>query len=216
MQVSPSGQLNPFDTLTVKVTLKNSGARAGKEVVQLYFRDVVSSMVTPVKQLKGFAKPFLNAGETKTVELRVPVQEFALYDINMNRVVEEGDFELQAGSASDNIKLKKTVYVGGAPVAAVKSDDVKTTRQQADIVKNPGKAITVKGTVRDIQATPVAGASIKSIYSGKTATSDKNGRYSIASVENDVLAVSAKGFETQNIDVNKIKNIDVKLEYIHE
>ena len=83
-------------------------------------------------------------------------------------------------------------------------------------LENPGNAITVKGTVSDVQAKPVAGASIKSVYSGKTATSDKNGRYSIASVENDVLTISAKGLETLNIDVNKTKNIDVKLDYSHE
>jgi beta-glucosidase len=215
MQISHSGQLHPSDTLTVKITLKNSGAKAGKEVVQLYFRDQVSSVVTPVKQLKAFAKPFLLAGEIQTVELRLPVQEFALYDINMKKTVEEGEFELQAGGSSDDIKLKKTVYVGNSHVAAATSGDVKAPKRQADIAKNPGRAITVRGTLRDVQATPVAGASIKSIYSGKTVKSDKNGRYSIESVENDQLTVSASGFETLHINVEKTKDIDAKLDYTH-
>jgi beta-glucosidase len=172
-------------------------------------------VVTPVKQLKAFAKPFLRAGETQTVELRLPIQELALYDINMNRIVEEGDFELQAGGASDDIKLKKTVNVGGSHAVQPVPDDVKTP-SQAYIAENPGKAIRVRGTLRDVQATPVAGASIKSIYSGKEVTSDKNGRYSVESVENDVLVISAKGFGTQNISVNKTKSIDVKLDYIHQ
>ncbi|MDR0700153.1 MAG: glycoside hydrolase family 3 C-terminal domain-containing protein, partial [Tannerella sp.] len=215
MQISPSGQLHPFDTLTVKVTLKNSGTTAGKEVVQLYFRDIVSSVVTPVKQLKAFAKPFLNAGETQTVELRLPIQELALYDINMNRIVEDGDFELQVGGASDDIKLKKTINVRASHAVPDTSGNVKVPGRQ-DIAKNPGKAITVKGTVRDVQATPVAGASVKLNYSGKTVTSAKDGRYSIESMENDMLTISATGFETLNINVNKAKSIDVKLDYTHK
>jgi beta-glucosidase len=215
MQVSPAGELHPSDTLTVQVTLKNSGPTAGKEVVQLYFRDVVSSTVTPVRQLKAFAKPFLHAGETQTVELRLPVQEFALYDLHMNRIVEAGDFELQVGGSSDDIKLKTTVCVGGLNTPAAASGHTEAPDRR-DIAANPGKAVTVKGTVRDVQATPVAGASIRSNYSGNTATSDGKGRYSIESAENDVLTVSAPGFETLNIGVNKAESIDVKLDYIPE
>ena len=66
------------DTIEVKVQVRNTGQRTGKEVVQLYVRDLVSSVVTPVKQLKAFAKPELKPGEQKEVILKVPVSELYL------------------------------------------------------------------------------------------------------------------------------------------
>ena len=89
--------------MIVSVSLKNTGSVAGKEVVQLYVRDVVSSVVTPVKQLKAFSKPFLQPGEMQTVVLKLPIQELALYDLSMKKVVEEGEYEIQIGTASDDI-----------------------------------------------------------------------------------------------------------------
>ena len=87
--------LHPSDTLIVSVSLKNTGSVAGKEVVQLYVRDVVSSVVTPVKQLKAFSKPFLQPGEMQTVVLKLPIQELALYDLSMKKVVEEEKVHLE-------------------------------------------------------------------------------------------------------------------------
>ena len=81
-----------------------------------------------------------------------------------------------------------------------------------EIVKNPGRKIKVAGCVRDVQATPISGIEIKSNYSGRTVISKEGGRYSILTVENDVLTISAKGFETVNIKVNKTKGYRYKIE----
>lgn len=99
------------DTITVKVTVTNTGDREGKEVVQLYVRDIVSSVSTPVQQLKGFSKVNLQPGESRVVELKLPIKELALWNARMVEVVEPGDFELQIGSASDDIKLREIVTV---------------------------------------------------------------------------------------------------------
>ena len=99
------------DTITVKVTVTNTGEREGKEVVQLYVRDIVSSVSTPVQQLKGFSKVNLQPGESRVVELKLPIKELALWNARMVEVVEPGDFELQIGSASDDIKLREIVTV---------------------------------------------------------------------------------------------------------
>jgi beta-glucosidase len=206
--------LHPGDTLAIEVTLKNKGNRGGKEVVQLYVRDVVSSVVTPVKQLKAFAKPFLNPGETKTISLKMPVQELALYDINMRRIVEKGEYELQIGGSSDDIKLRDIVTVGEP--AGMTDGAVSKAFSMEDIAANPGKPITVKGTIRDVQATPLGGITVRSNYTGKEAVSAKDGRYSIQTAENDVLTISGKNFVTVYIDVNKRKQIEVKLAYSHE
>ena len=103
--------LSENDILKIKVLVKNTGKREGKEVVQLYVRDKVSSVATPVQQLKAFDKVSIKAGETKTVELELPVDELALYNARMQRVVEPGEFEIQIGSASDHIHFVKTITV---------------------------------------------------------------------------------------------------------
>lgn len=99
------------ETCHIKLRVKNTGAMDGKEVVQLYVRDKVSSVATPVKELKRFEKVFIKKGATATVQFDLPMKELALYNADMKRVVEAGEFELQAGTASDQIKLVKTIEV---------------------------------------------------------------------------------------------------------
>lgn len=99
------------DTVTVKVNVTNTGDREGMETVQLYVRDVVSTVSTPVQQLKGFKKINLKPGESKVVEIKLPMKELALWNTKMEEVVEPGDFELQVGSASDDIRQTATITV---------------------------------------------------------------------------------------------------------
>lgn len=99
------------DTVTVKVKVTNTGDREGKETVQLYVRDVVSSVSTPVQQLKGFKKINLKPGESKVVEIKLPMKELALWNTRMEEVVEPGEFEIQVGAASDDIRLKDVITV---------------------------------------------------------------------------------------------------------
>lgn len=98
-------------TIKVSVEVENTGTRDGKEVVQLYVHDKFSSVATPVKQLKAFSKVLIKAGKRATVTLEVPVSELGLYNDKMQYVVEPGEFEIQVGSASDNICFTKTVTV---------------------------------------------------------------------------------------------------------
>ena len=132
----------------------------------------------------------------------------------MKKVVEEGEYEIQIGTASDDIRLRRTIFVGRQPVTSNSLGHNDFCMDE--IVKNPGRKIKVAGCVRDVQATPISGIEIKSNYSGRTVISKEGGRYSILTVENDVLTVSAKGFETVNIKVNKQKDIDIKLNYSHD
>ncbi len=94
------------------VDVTNTGARAGTEVVQMYVRDLVSSVTRPVKELKGFQKISLAPGKAKTVALEITSELLAFYDVNMQWVVEPGEFEILLGSSSrdgDLRKLKLTV-----------------------------------------------------------------------------------------------------------
>jgi beta-glucosidase len=103
--------LTENQTIRIEADITNTGAMDGKEVVQLYVRDKYASVATPVKELKRFEKIFLKKGETKTVKFTLPVSELALYDRQMKKKVEPGEFELQTGSASDKIHSVKNITI---------------------------------------------------------------------------------------------------------
>jgi len=83
--------------VALAVDVTNSGARAGDEIILAYVNDVVASVTVPVRELKAFQRVSLAPGETKTVTLTIPHDELALYDRQMRRVVEPGDFDLMVG-----------------------------------------------------------------------------------------------------------------------
>ncbi|MFB3778124.1 MAG: glycoside hydrolase family 3 N-terminal domain-containing protein [Bryobacteraceae bacterium] len=87
----------------------NTGRREGSEVVQMYIRDVVSSVTRPVKELKGFQRVFLKRGEKKTVTFEIGPESLAFYDINLKYVVEPGEFEIMVGNSSRDKDLQKVV-----------------------------------------------------------------------------------------------------------
>lgn len=97
---------NEVVTVTLEVT--NSGKIDGEEIVQLYIRDKVSSATRPVKELKGYQRVALKAGETKTVSFTINAESLAFYDINMTYCVEPGAFIIMTGSSSNDEDLKLT------------------------------------------------------------------------------------------------------------
>ncbi|MDQ3817943.1 MAG: glycoside hydrolase family 3 C-terminal domain-containing protein, partial [Acidobacteriota bacterium] len=104
LQVTPA-QIGPAGEAQVSVTVTNTGRRAGDEIVQLYIRDLVSSVTRPVMELKDFRRISLAAGESKTVTFTVTPDKLAFYDLNMNRVVEPGGFDIMVGTSS--VKYQK-------------------------------------------------------------------------------------------------------------
>jgi beta-glucosidase len=96
------------DEIQVSLEVQNTGARAGKEVMQLYIRDVESSLMRPEKELKAFAKIALEPGETKTVTLTLDQDALSFYDPAQKQwVVEPGEFKVLVGSSSHDIHLRK-------------------------------------------------------------------------------------------------------------
>ena len=96
----------------MSVNVRNTGSRDGKEVVQLYVNDRVSSVTTPQKMLKGFDKIELKAGEQKTVSFDLPYGELALWNASMQRVVEPGEFAVMIGRSAEDIVLSGSFVVG--------------------------------------------------------------------------------------------------------
>jgi beta-glucosidase len=107
-------KVSPAQDGSVQVTLKvkNSGKRAGSEVVQIYVGEPKCSVPRPVRELKGFAKVSLHPGETKTVNIALPQESFAYWNSDKSAwTVEPGLFTIEAGQSSRNIRLKSTLKI---------------------------------------------------------------------------------------------------------
>ena len=97
------------DELEVKISIKNIGPREGYETVQLYVNDLVSSITTPVKVLRDFKKVKLAPGKTVVVKFTLAYNDFALWNRQMQKVVEAGEFKIMIGSSSENIEHSKII-----------------------------------------------------------------------------------------------------------
>jgi beta-glucosidase len=97
------------ESTVVHVDVANTGERAGDEVVQMYIRDRVSSVTRPVKELKGFQRITLEPGEKRTVSLPITPEHLAFFNIDMEWVVEPGEFEIMVGNSSRDGDLQKIV-----------------------------------------------------------------------------------------------------------
>jgi beta-glucosidase len=91
----------------VAVDVKNTGAAPGDEVVQMYIRDLVSSVTRPIKELKGFERVTLQPGEKKVVTLAITPESLSFYDVHMKFVIEPGKFEIMVGNSSCDADLQK-------------------------------------------------------------------------------------------------------------
>lgn len=100
------------DTLTVSFKVKNTGSVAGAEIAQVYVADKESTIFRPAKELKGYKKVFLNAGEEKEVSVELSKRAFAFYNVKIGDwCVESGDFDIMVAASSRDVKLTATVNV---------------------------------------------------------------------------------------------------------
>lgn len=99
------------DTIVAKVTVKNTGSKAGSEVVQLYVKDLLASVSRPVIELKGFQKVYLKPGESKQILITVPAKELQFLDEKMNWMVEKGTYRILVGNSSKNLPLKQNIEI---------------------------------------------------------------------------------------------------------
>ena len=99
LQLSKS-EIAPNENIEVSVTVKNTGAREGVEIAQLYIRDCISFITRPVKELKGFERVTLKAGESKRITFTLTPEHLRYYNLDMERVVEPGTFKVMVGGSS--------------------------------------------------------------------------------------------------------------------
>jgi beta-glucosidase len=100
------------DFIRVKVALENTASIAGTEIVQVYFRDRVSSVTRPVKELVAYRRVPLAGKEQKEVVFEIPVERLAFYDLDMQLCVEPGTFDFIVGASSDNAAvLRESIHL---------------------------------------------------------------------------------------------------------
>ncbi|GAB4121242.1 MAG: glycoside hydrolase family 3 N-terminal domain-containing protein [Roseiflexaceae bacterium] len=124
-----SGSTN--DLIRVSFTLRNSGERAGEEVVQLYVRDDIASVVRPDQQLIGFARVALAAGEARQVTFTIHPSRLAFYNIAMQFVTEPGEFSFSIGASSADIRATQTITLSGE-VAHYRQREIIATSVQVE------------------------------------------------------------------------------------
>ncbi len=110
-----AAQITDTGNTTVSVEVTNSGKRAGKEIVQIYVRDDYSTLTRPVKELKGFEKIYLEAGETKTVTFELGFDQLSYLNANMRSVVEPGTFRIMVGNSSRDADLQTVTLTVNGP-----------------------------------------------------------------------------------------------------
>lgn len=98
-----ASELSADGQITASVAVGNTGERNGDEIVQLYIRDLVGSSTRPVKELKGFERISLKAGETRTVSFPITVDMLKFYDYDLNYIAEPGEFEVMIGTNSRDL-----------------------------------------------------------------------------------------------------------------
>ena len=99
--------------IRLQFAIRNTGSHAGVAVPQLYVRDLLASVVRPVKELKAFGRVELPVGGSARVTFRVPTDMLCFTGIDGRRIVEPGEFEFQVGTSSADIRLRATVNLTG-------------------------------------------------------------------------------------------------------
>jgi beta-glucosidase len=104
-------EMGTDDSATVTCTVKNTGGREGDEVVQLYMRELISSVARPVIELKGFQRIHLRSGEARKISFVISPSILQALDKDLNWVVEPGDYRIMIGASSRDLRLKETLRV---------------------------------------------------------------------------------------------------------
>ncbi|WP_044482199.1 glycoside hydrolase family 3 C-terminal domain-containing protein [Paenibacillus antibioticophila] len=171
-------EISDSQEVIVTLKVKNMGNRAGKEIVQLYVRDNESSVIRPVKELKGFEKIELDPGEEKLVTFTVGKRAFAYYNVDlMDWYVETGEFEILIGKSSREIILKDTIVVNSTV-------ELK-------------KKYTLDSTLGDIKTHPIAVPFISNLLAGMGLDDSSNGGPFGMDKDSLLNSIKLRNFESQ-------------------
>ncbi|MHA0856361.1 glycoside hydrolase family 3 N-terminal domain-containing protein [Paenibacillus sp. CMAA1364] len=176
--------LEADEKVMVQVRVKNTGSVAGKEIIQLYVRDIASTIDRPIKELKCFEKIALLPGEEKTVKFVLDRDSFAFFDTNLGQfVVEPGEFDVLLGASCDDIRLTKRVEVlCNNPYSIDLSTSIRTIMEDQEMVVKL-KAVLPEGFFE------LPGIQIELIYHPELSIGQCISKYMAESFELDETAV---------------------------
>jgi beta-glucosidase len=185
-------EMTDTEELQASVTVKNTGKRAGKEIVQLYVRDAASSVIRPVKELKGFEKVDLIPGEEKRVCFTLGKRAFAFFDTDINDWrVESGDFEILIGKSSEEIVLSTIVRVTSTTMV--------------------NKCYTLDSTIADIKDEPAAAQLVQmlsgSLSSGQELGLDLDALFSSIKIRSLVAMSHVRGGGKDSITLDQLHGL---------
>ncbi len=164
-------EMNDEERVTVSVDVTNTGDRFGRQVVQLYVSDKTDTEIRPVKELKGFVKVALEAGETKTVSMELDQRSFAYYSTELHDwYVPSGDYEILIGTSSRDIVLKDTIRVTSTKMLPFKADRNTTFGQ---LMANPQAAEAAQEVLGEMMAGYMASSEEEESSVTKEAISDE-------------------------------------------
>lgn len=106
-----SNEISTRDTFEAKFKITNTGEYDGDEVIQLYIKDLFASVARPVMELKGFQRVHLKKGETKEITFEIKPELLTMLDLDLNRIVEPGEFRIMIGASSNDIRLKEIITI---------------------------------------------------------------------------------------------------------
>lgn len=124
-------EISAGDVVQIEITVKNTGDRAGDEIVQVYARDIVASVTRPTRQLVAFTRVSLSAGDSQTVSMRIPASRFAFSDRSMRRIVEPGDVELWVGHDCETPAAALGTISMSGPVHFVSAGDSRSVQVES-------------------------------------------------------------------------------------
>jgi beta-glucosidase len=136
LEITPAA-CSPVERVRITFDVTNAGPRDGDEVVQLYVRDVVACVTRPVKQLAGFARVCLRAGETRRLCFELDPRQLAFYDHDLRLVVEAGEVRIMVGASSEDVRREGSFRIEGA-LCDLRLGDVVATGVRIEPV--PGRA----------------------------------------------------------------------------
>lgn len=157
---SAAGRLSIDDTIIIKVSVRNTSDIAGKETVQIYANDKVSSFITPAKSLVGYKKIEVQPMSEATAVIEIPASRLAFYDKYGKLTLEPGEFELMACSSASDVHFTQTVTVEGGKAVTKTETDATVTDSVAESI------VSIDIMARDIQATVIEGVNV--MVEGKT------------------------------------------------
>ncbi len=151
------GRIKDNESIEISFTIKNVGSHPGAEVIQLYVRDIESTIFRPENELKDFEKVYLELGEEKRITFRLDFRSFAYFNINKNGWhVESGQFQLNIGSSSRDIRLHSSIFVETTEPDVVIPDYKKTAPEYYELKKE-----------KDDSIFKISDNSFKSLYGNK-------------------------------------------------